>query len=78
MPCPVDIPINFAARMKFLLQRSSYRSFINEKWKENMEKINDCQECGQCRDNCPYELDTPNLLKEMLADYMTVYNKIKG
>ena len=27
------------------------------------------QECGHCRDHCPYGLDTPALLKRNLADY---------
>ena len=34
-----------------------------------MAKIRDCQECGHCREQCPYELDTPAILKKMLADY---------
>jgi predicted aldo/keto reductase-like oxidoreductase len=34
-----------------------------------MRRINDCQECGQCRERCPYKLDTPTLLRKMLADY---------
>lgn len=28
-----------------------------------------CRGCGHCREHCPYELDTPALLKMMLADY---------
>ena len=28
-----------------------------------------CRECGHCREQCPYELDTPTLLKMMFADY---------
>ncbi|MDO9533792.1 MAG: aldo/keto reductase [Bacillota bacterium] len=74
MPCPEGIPIPFAARMKLILLRFPPQVFLNEEWKEKMELIYNCQECGQCKENCPYELDTPNLLKNMLQDYLVVYN----
>ena len=38
-------------------------------WQENMKRIEDCTECNHCKDNCPYELDTPSLLKENLEYY---------
>jgi len=34
-----------------------------------MARIENCIECGHCSDNCPYRLNIPELLKEMLADY---------
>ena len=37
-----------------------------------MKKIEDCTECGQCASLCPYELDTPNLLKRNYEDYVNV------
>ena len=36
-----------------------------------MRRIEDCIECRQCSERCPYNLDTPDLLKKMLADYLT-------
>ena len=35
-------------------------------------RIEDCIECGQCSAHCPYELDTPNLLKKNYEDYKQV------
>jgi uncharacterized protein len=75
MPCPVDIPINTAARLSFLMKRSPFQRFLEDEWKAQMELINDCTECGQCKDACPYELDTPNLLKKELKAYMDFYEK---
>jgi len=69
MPCPADIPISNAARMKFLLRRAPYQQFITQEWQEKMERIENCTECRQCTEKCPYHLDTPALLREMLADY---------
>jgi predicted aldo/keto reductase-like oxidoreductase len=37
-----------------------------------MKKIENCIECGQCSAHCPYELDTPNLLKKNYEDYKLV------
>ena len=32
-------------------------------------RINDCIECGLCKERCPYELDVPALLQRQLAEY---------
>lgn len=69
LPCPADIPIPNAARMKFLLRRAVYQNFITEEWQEQMKRIESCIECNQCASRCPYHLNTPDLLKEMYADY---------
>ena len=38
-----------------------------------MHKIEDCIGCRSCASKCPYQLDTPNLLKYMLKDYDEFY-----
>ncbi|NLC51090.1 MAG: aldo/keto reductase, partial [Firmicutes bacterium] len=77
LPCPQGIPISMAARMTFLAARSPYSRFINEEWREKMELINECTECNQCKEKCPYELNIPKLLKQMLAEYRSLYDKHK-
>jgi predicted aldo/keto reductase-like oxidoreductase len=69
LPCPVEIPIPNAARMAFLLRRSPSARWLTPAWQEQMLRINDCLECRECAERCPYELDTPALLKKMLQDY---------
>jgi len=69
LPCPADIPIPMAARMGLLLRRMPFKQFLSEEWRESMRRIEDCQDCGHCRERCPYELDIPALLKQMLEDY---------
>lgn len=71
MPCPVEIPISTAARMAFLLRRSPSARWLTPEWQSQMLRINDCLECRQCAEKCPYELDTPVLLKKMLKDYQS-------
>ena len=77
MPCTVGIEINNCARMDMLLRRSPWRQYMTDEWRAKMNKINDCVECGLCRSRCPYQLDTPNLLKYMLKDYNEFYEAHK-
>jgi len=37
-----------------------------------MAKIENCVNCRQCVKRCPYELDTPELLRRNLEDYKRV------
>jgi len=71
MPCPADIEINNCARMSLLLRRAPSAGFLTKEWQENMKKIENCLECGQCKSKCPYGLDTPALLKRNYEDYKT-------
>lgn len=69
VPCPQGISIPMAARMSLLLRRAPYQSFITPDWQEKMALINQCTECRLCQQRCPYSLDVPRLLRQMLADY---------
>lgn len=72
LPCPAGIDIPQAARMSQLIRRSPSQRFLEEEWQEKMFKIEECMECGHCRSKCPYELDTPKLLKKNLEDYKNI------
>ena len=78
MPCTVGIEIFNCARMNMLLRRSPWQQYMTDEWREKMNKINDCVECGACASRCPYQLDTPNLLKYMLKDYNEFYEEHKN
>ena len=77
MPCPAGIEIFNCARMNMLLRRSPWQQYMTDTWREKMEKINDCIGCRSCSSRCPYQLDTPNLLKFMLKDYREFYEAHK-
>lgn len=72
MPCPEDINISLCARMSLWIRRFPTEPNLDEKTQEIMKKTRDCIECYECVDNCPYELDIPELLKENYDDYMDV------
>lgn len=72
MPCTVGIQINQCNRMSLMLRRAPSQSWLSEYWQAEMEKINDCVECGKCMTHCPYELQIPTLLRKNLEDYHEV------
>lgn len=72
MPCPVGIEINTCARMSLLLRRAPSASWLTPERQEKMMNIENCLDCGQCKAQCPYDLDTPNLLRRNLEDYKRV------
>ena len=46
---------------------------MSGEWYAKMHKIEECVHCDACKSRCPYGLDTPELLKIMLADYDQFY-----
>ena len=72
MPCPAGIEINNCARMSLLLRRSPSAGHLSPEGQEKMMKIENCIHCNQCKNKCPYGLDTPMLLQKNLEDYKRV------
>lgn len=71
MPCPMGIEINQCARMSLMLRRSPSANWLSPHWQEEMKKIETCINCGKCKAHCPYNLNTPELLKKNYEDYKT-------
>ena len=72
MPCPVGIQINTCARMSQLIRRSPSAGWLTPESQKMMFQIEQCVGCGKCKSKCPYELDTPTLLKRNLEDYKRI------
>lgn len=78
MPCPVGIQINNCARMVAMITRSPIEPWITPEKQAEMEKINQCLNCGQCVKKCPYNLDIPRLLRENLKGYREILAKLEA
>ena len=72
MPCPVGIEINNCARMSLLIRRSPSEAQLTPQTQEKMKLIEKCLNCGKCKSKCPYDLDTPKLLKKNYEDYCEI------
>ena len=72
MPCPAGIMINNCARMSLMLRRAPSKAWLTEEMQAEMAKIKNCLNCRQCVSKCPYELNTPELLRKNLEDYKRV------
>lgn len=72
MPCPAGIMINNCARMSLMLRRAPSKAWLTEEMQAEMAKIKNCLNCRQCVSKCPYELNTPELLRKNLEDYRKV------
>lgn len=71
LPCPANIPINNANRMRELLRRSPTAQWLTPEWQELMSRIENCTKCGICEKRCPYGLKPYETLPAHLADYRT-------
>ena len=74
-PCPAGIEINNCNRMSLFLQRAPLSVYLTEEWAEKMKKIENCKHCGQCAAKCPYNLNTPELLKQNYEDFKKMWEK---
>ena len=77
-PCPEGINISLCARMSLWIRRFPTEPYLTEEYQNIMNETLNCIECYSCVDNCPYELDIPELLKENYEDYKDVLSgKVK-
>lgn len=72
MPCPVGITINQCARTSLMIRRAPSANLLDENTQKEMKKIESCINCRQCVAKCPYNLDTPELLRKNYEDYKKI------
>lgn len=72
------IIINQCARMSLMLRRAPSEAWLNDYWQAAMADIEKCISCGKCKSKCPYELNTPELLKKNYEDYKDILNNKKS
>lgn len=72
LPCPAGIEINNCARMSQLIRRSPSEGYLAAEWQQKMAMVEQCMNCGLCGTRCPYELDTPTLLRQHYEDYQEI------
>ena len=64
--------INQCARMSLMLRRAPSKAWLTPEMQAEMKKIEGCLNCRKCTTKCPYELNTPELLRKNYEDYKKV------
>lgn len=72
MPCPMGIKIRDMARMSLMIRRAPSWDWLTPEIQAEMKKIETCINCRACTKKCPYELDTPALLRKNYEDYKRI------
>lgn len=68
-PCPQGIEIPFALMIPSAVARST-KERLETVFGPKADQVEDCIECGECVEKCPYDLPIPEMLKECRDLYL--------
>ena len=68
-PCPQGIPV--LSVMFFDVYRKQFGDdwVAREEYQRDIEAVSRCEECRQCVERCPFDLDIPAIMREIVARY---------
>ena len=66
LPCTSEIHIQFALGVRSMVRRMGTGILQQPMFKDIWEKAENCTECGECMERCPYGLPIPAMIKENL------------
>jgi hypothetical protein len=64
MPCPEDIPIYLIQELGDKVKVATVKDMCQKMYAGLEKTVEDCTECGECEEKCPYELPIREMLKE--------------
>lgn len=78
-PCPESIKYRSIVMMPLMLRRQGFELQLVErkmkfKYLNNMDKVEQCTNCGYCVETCKYHLPIPEIMREVKRNY---YNPVK-
>jgi predicted aldo/keto reductase-like oxidoreductase len=77
MPCNQGIDIVQVNFMKVLFNQFSFDDVVNPKKTKIVEQVDECIECGECIEKCPYSLEIIDMIKENRDYYFARKDKGK-
>ena len=70
-PCPEDVPIQMMMILESLMKRLPAESFFSKWGTEIVPQAENCVQCGECEEKCPYHLPICEMMEEHLALFHT-------
>jgi predicted aldo/keto reductase-like oxidoreductase len=70
MPCSQEINISDINFIKLFFKQFDYDNVVTPIRDVEVEKVEDCIECGECIERCPYDLDIIDMIKENRDYYL--------
>jgi hypothetical protein len=64
MPCPEEIPIYLIQELGDKVKVASVKDMCQKMYAGLEKTVEDCTECGECEEKCPYELPVREILRE--------------
>jgi predicted aldo/keto reductase-like oxidoreductase len=68
-PCPQGIPVVSVMFFDVYRKQSGDDWVAREEYRRNIEAVSRCEECRQCVERCPFDLDIPVIMREIVARY---------
>jgi predicted aldo/keto reductase-like oxidoreductase len=68
-PCAADINISDIMYSNSLWNRQPLEKIFSGRFSSQLEKVNDCTDCGLCEERCPFELP----IREIMARNYDLY-----
>ncbi len=75
LPCPAGIDIPVMMRIVYFIKRNRAGSQFTPERLAKIEAIDNCINCRACVDRCPYDLQTPEILKKQQQGYYRLYKE---
>jgi predicted aldo/keto reductase-like oxidoreductase len=70
LPCQQGINITDVNYIKVFFKQFSFDRVVNPERTKVAEQVDQCTECGECIERCPYSLDIINMIKENRDYYL--------
>ncbi|MFC2045106.1 aldo/keto reductase [Chloroflexota bacterium] len=72
-PCSAEIPISTVMLLPCFLKSSNPETTFSDAFANEVEKADNCVDCGDCEERCPYNLP----IREIIAEHINRYEKEK-
>jgi predicted aldo/keto reductase-like oxidoreductase len=68
-PCPQGVPVLSVMFFDVYRKQSGDAWVMTEEYREKIEAVSRCEECRQCVERCPFSLDIPVIMREIVERY---------